>query len=79
MSSFYPELYQTALRLLIEAREEAGLTRSDLSERFGQPESFVASYERGERLLDPAEFVAIARAVGVDPYELLLKAERDSA
>lgn len=75
MSSLYPELYQAALRLLVDAREKAGLSRSDLSERFGQPESFVASYERGERLLDPAEFVAIARAIGVDPYELLRKAE----
>lgn len=75
MSSFYPELYQELLRLLTEAREEAGLSRSDLSERFGQLESFVSSYEHGERLLDPAEFVAIARAIGVDPYELLRKAE----
>lgn len=75
MASFYPDLYQTALALLIEAREEAGLSRQELAERFNQPEAFVASYESGDRLLDPAEFVAIARAIGVDPYELLKQAE----
>jgi 2-hydroxychromene-2-carboxylate isomerase len=39
---------------------------------------FVTSYEAGQRLLDPAEFVAIARAIGVDPYELLRRAEGTS-
>ena len=78
MASFYPELYQTALGLLIEAREAAGLTQAQLAVRFGQPEAFVARYEEGDRLLDPAEFIAVARAIGVDPYALLQKAERVS-
>ena len=77
MNSFYPKLYQTALALLIDARELAGLTQSELAARFGQPEYFVISYESGRRLLDPAEFIAIARAIGVDPYELLRQAELD--
>jgi transcriptional regulator with XRE-family HTH domain len=77
MSSFYPHLYHTALQLLIEARENAQLSQAELAARFGQSAVFVASYEAGERLLDPAEFIAIARAVGVDPYELLRQAELD--
>jgi len=75
MASFYPRLYQAALALIVEARISAGLPRADLAARFGQPETFVTSYEIGERLLDPAEFIAIARAIGVDPYELLQRAE----
>ncbi len=75
MASFYPDLYQTALALLIMAREDADLSASDLSGRFGLTEEFVMSYEAGQRLLDPAEFIAIARAIGVDPYELLRRAE----
>jgi transcriptional regulator with XRE-family HTH domain len=75
MTSFYPRLYQAALRLLIEARERARLSPAELAARFGQPEAFITSYENGDRLLDPAEFIAIARAIGVDPYELLRHAE----
>ena len=77
MPSFYPYLYQTALQLLIEARENAQLSQAELAARFDQSVAFVASYEAGERLLDPAEFIAIARAVGMDPYELLRQAELD--
>jgi hypothetical protein len=31
----------------------------------------------GDRLLDPAEYIAVCRAIGVDPYELLQKAEKE--
>lgn len=78
MTSFYPRLYQAALRLLIEARESAQLSQAELAARFGQPAAFVISYETGDRLLDPAEFIAIARAIGVDPYELLHAAEKQA-
>jgi transcriptional regulator with XRE-family HTH domain len=78
MLSSYPHLYQAALQLLIEARESAQFSQVELAARFGKPEAFVASYESGERLLDPAEFIAIARAIGVDPYELLRQAELDA-
>lgn len=79
MSSFYPALYQAALRLLVEAREGKGLERIDLATRLGWPESLVISYELGERLLDPAEFISVARAISVDPYELLRQAEECSS
>jgi hypothetical protein len=49
MASFYPDLYQTALALLIEARERAGLTQEALAAWFGQSEAFVSSYEDGAR------------------------------
>ncbi len=78
MGSFYPELYQNALRLLVEAREEARLTRSELAERFNQTEYFVTSYETGERMLDPAEFIAVSRSIGVEPYALLRAAEESA-
>jgi transcriptional regulator with XRE-family HTH domain len=78
MASFYPHLYQAALALLIDARIKAGLSQAELAERFDQPEAFVTSYEDGARLLDPAEFIAISRAIGVDPYMLLQQAETSS-
>lgn len=75
MAAFLPDLYQAALSLLIEARQGARLSASDLAARFGLGEEFVASYERGERLLDVGEFIAICRAIGTDPYNLLRQAE----
>jgi transcriptional regulator with XRE-family HTH domain len=76
VASFYPHLYEAALELLIAAREKAGLSQTELAGCFGLPEQLVFSYESGARLLDVGEFVAICRVIGVDPYELLLKAER---
>jgi ribosome-binding protein aMBF1 (putative translation factor) len=75
MASFYPELYQTAVALLVQARQKAGLTQEALAAWFGQSEAFVSSYEEGTRLLDPSEYIALARAIGVDPYELWKQAE----
>ena len=76
MASFYPHLYQTVLTLLVEARERAGLSQAELGGRYGLTEQFVISYEEGSRLLDPAEYLALCRAIGVDPYRILQDAER---
>lgn len=35
------------------------------------PQSFVSKYESGERRLDVAEFVRIARALGADPIKMM--------
>jgi transcriptional regulator with XRE-family HTH domain len=78
LASFYPHLYQTILALLGEARERAGLSQAELGGRFGLTEQFVISYEDGSRLLDPAEYLAICRAIGVDPYRVLRDAERSA-
>jgi transcriptional regulator with XRE-family HTH domain len=78
MAPFYPDLYQTALALLVEAREKAGLTQETFAARFEQSEAFVSSYENGKRLLDPGEYIALARTIGADPYELLKQAEAAS-
>lgn len=75
MASFYPHLYEAALALLIEAREKAGLSQAELAACFRLPEQLVVSYESGARLLDVGEFVAICRAIGVDPHELAREAE----
>jgi transcriptional regulator with XRE-family HTH domain len=56
--------------LLIESREGAGLSQTELADRLGKPQSFVSKYEGGERRLDVIEFVAIARSLGIDPTGL---------
>lgn len=60
----------------MKARRDAGLTQADLGARIGQRQTFVSKVEPGERRLDAAEFVEVARAIGVDPYAVMREAER---
>ncbi len=55
------------IALLVGAREKAGLTQQQLADRLGKPQSFVAKYEVGERRIDVIEFLAISRALDLDP------------
>jgi transcriptional regulator with XRE-family HTH domain len=57
--------------LLIEVREEAKMTQVKLAKRLGKHQSYVAKYEGGERRLDVVEFIAVAKALGADPLQLL--------
>ncbi|UZF90890.1 helix-turn-helix domain-containing protein [Bosea sp. NBC_00550] len=63
------------LAALIQARKDAGITQVKLAARIGQRQTFVSKYELGERRLDVAEYIAIARAIGAEPFELMQKAE----
>lgn len=55
------------ISLLTAAREKAGLTQQQLADRLGKPQSFVAKYEGGERRIDVIEFLAISRALDLEP------------
>ena len=46
---------------------QAGLTQADVAAKLKRPQSFVSKYESGERNLDVIEFLAVCRAVGVQP------------
>ncbi len=76
--SVFSDKYDRFRRLLVEARKKRDLTQVELSKRLSRPQSFVSKYERGERRLDVIEFFEVARAIGVDPFDLL-RAIDDSA
>jgi transcriptional regulator with XRE-family HTH domain len=57
--------------ILIDSRKAVGLSQAALAARLERPQSFVAKYELGERRVDLVEFVAVARALGREPGELL--------
>lgn len=63
-------------KLLVQARHDAGLTQVALAKKLGRPQSFVSKFERGERRLDVAEFLDIARALGIDPSTTIADLER---
>lgn len=58
------------------ARQEAGITQQELARRLSKPQSFISKYERRERRVDVAEFVLIARALGIAPATLIKRAEK---
>jgi transcriptional regulator with XRE-family HTH domain len=59
--------------VLIEARNAADIKQVDLAKALGRSQSFVSNYERGERRVDVAEFILIARVIAAEPAELLAK------
>lgn len=75
MASTQPDLYKVLLQALIRARKDAGISQVELAARIGRRQTFVSKYETEERRLDVAEYIAIARAIGVEPCEVMDKAE----
>lgn len=71
--SLHTPEYEYFRSLLVAAREKAGLTQADVSEKLKRPQSFVAKYEGGERRLDVIEFLQVCNALGVDPRSILSK------
>ena len=62
--------YARLIAALVAVRHAAGIRQQALAKKLGRQQSFVAKYEGGERRIDVVEFIAIARALGVDPVRL---------
>jgi transcriptional regulator with XRE-family HTH domain len=75
LKSTFTSGYDVVLQNLISARKSAKITQRELATRLGKIQSFVSKYERRERRLDVVEFVAIARAVGIDPCDVVREIE----
>lgn len=52
--------------MLAAAREDCGMTQTELATHLGKPQSFVSKYESGDRRLDFTEFAEIAVILSVD-------------
>lgn len=48
-------------------REEAGLSQRDLGKRMKKPQSWIYNCETANRRVDVTEFIAWAKACGVNP------------
>jgi transcriptional regulator with XRE-family HTH domain len=69
--SLFTRGYGRFRALLISARKKAGLTQVGLASKLSRPQSFVSKYERGERRLDVIEFLEVARALDLDPVDVI--------
>lgn len=54
-SAVYEPDYRYIIHRMREAREEAGMTQSEVARELGRPLSFVSKCELGERRIDPID------------------------
>ncbi|TCU20514.1 helix-turn-helix domain-containing protein [Rhizobium sullae] len=65
------ERHRALIALLIEKREASGLTQTELADKLGEYQSFVARLESGQRRVDVIEFLELARILNFDPFDAL--------
>ena len=61
------------IALLTDARKAAGLTQAELAGRLHCHQSMIARIESGQRRIDVAELVILARALDIDPAEIVTR------
>lgn len=71
--------HRALVRELTQVRQSIGLTQSELAEKLGVQASLVGRIEAGERRIDMIEGVHLARALGIDPIELMALVDRTMA
>lgn len=71
MSSVYETDYQRLLTILKDARRDRRVTQKALASALGRPQSFIFKYESGERRLDVAELVYIAKLLALNPVTII--------
>ena len=68
--SLHTPEYAALIRVLVETRKQHGLTQQDVADKLRKPQSYVAKVEGGERRLDVVEFIALSKAMQIDPNYL---------
>src|SRR5262249_20746240 len=66
--------YSKLGEILEAARGE--VTQEELAARLRKPQSFISSYERGQRRIDLLEYLQIAAALKFDPVKLFAEIAR---
>lgn len=71
------ERHRALIALLIEKRESSGLTQTELADKLGEYQSFVARLESGQRRVDVIEFLELARILNFDPHDALRRLTKE--
>jgi transcriptional regulator with XRE-family HTH domain len=75
--TIYSREYCVLLRLLRQAREQAGMTQVQLAKKLRQSQSFVSKFERGDRRIDLVQLRTICQVLGVSLREFVEQLERE--
>ncbi len=60
-----PAEHKVVGAFLGEVRRNANVTQDELAQRLGKPQSFISSYERGQRRIDVLELMRILKALAL--------------
>jgi len=63
--------HRALIEKLIEAREAAGFTQTELARKLGEYQSFVARMESGQRRIDVVEFLRLSETLDFDSLSVL--------
>jgi len=62
------------IEAIAAARQDANLSRRELSLRVGAHSNLMQNIEKGDRDVTVSEFITIAKEIGIDPIELFRRA-----
>lgn len=71
MESIHSEKSIKMRKMLRKERKDRKLRQIDVANAMGVYRTFVTKYEKGERRLDLAEFLAVAKAIGFDLHAFI--------
>jgi len=74
-SNLHHPAYKTFLKKLIGLRRSRGISQKTVAQYFGKEQSVISKSERGERRIDAVEIVLYARAIGVQPADIIQLAD----
>ncbi len=77
--SIFTREYAALLRLLKQARKEAGVTQAELAEKLSLTQSLFSKMERGELRLDVVQLRALCHALGLTLPEFVARWEQELA
>jgi transcriptional regulator with XRE-family HTH domain len=63
--------HRALVAYLKKKRDDAGLSQEQVANRLKRYQSFVATFERGQKRIDAVELIEIAEAIGFDPKEAI--------
>ena len=73
--SVFTDAYKLFLETLVAARKKAGVDQTELAARIGWDQPKVSNAETGVRRMDVVEFIAIAKALEIDPAAFIASLE----
>ena len=71
MKALRSRRHRTLCATLVAARKAARLSQHELAKRLKTSQTVIARIEIGERRIDVIEFMDLARALRIDPREIL--------
>ncbi len=76
MKTLGSDRHNKLVAILIEKREGAGMTQTELAGKLGEYQSFVARLESGQRRIDVVEFIQLSEILQFNPAAVISRLAR---